>query len=89
MIWNFVVGGVAGWLLANFMNAGGDEVDKDNITPEVAIEVLVKDIRNEAQGAMDECATNEEREIVYAQVKESVQKIQFALQKRAKKSLLT
>lgn len=27
MIWNFVVGGVAGWLLANFMNAEGDEVD--------------------------------------------------------------
>lgn len=79
MFWNFVIGGVAGWLLANFM-----ESDKpaEEVTPEQALEVLVKDIRDEAQAVMDECTTKEEREMVYAQIKESVQKIQFTLQER-------
>ena len=81
MFWNFVVGGVAGWILANLMNSDSD-VEKAEVTPEQALEVLVKDIRDEAEWAMEECTTDEEREMVYAQVKESVQKIQLTLQEK-------
>ena len=81
MVWNFVVGGVAGWLLANWMNSERD-VEKAEVTPEQALDVLVKDIRDEAQWAMDECTTDEEREQVYAEVKKSVQKIQLTLQEK-------
>jgi len=81
MFWNFVAGGVAGWLLANWMNSERD-VEKKEVTPEQALEVLVKDIRDEAQWAMDECTTDEEREQVYAEVKKSVQKIQLTLQEK-------
>ena len=81
MIWNFVIGGVAGWVLATFMNEE-KAAQKAEITPEQALEVLVKDIRDEAQWAMDECTTDEEREMVYAEVKKSVQKIQLTLQER-------
>lgn len=81
MIWNFVVGGAVGWLLANLLE-DDKTVEKDEVTPEEALEVLVTDIRNEAQKAMDECTTDEERELVYAQVKESVQKFQHTLQEK-------
>ena len=81
MVWNFVIGGVAGWLLANWMNSERD-VEKVEVTPEQALDVLVKDIRDEAQWAMDECTTDEEREQVYAEVKKSVQKIQLTLQEK-------
>jgi hypothetical protein len=81
MFWNFVAGGVAGWLLANWMNSERD-VENAEVTPEQALEVLVKDIRDEAQWAMDECTTDEEREQVYAEVKKSVQKIQLTLQEK-------
>ena len=81
MIWNFVIGGVAGWMLATFMNEE-KTAQKVEVTPEQALDVLVKDIRDEAQWAMEECTTDEERELVYEQVKESVQKIQLTLQER-------
>lgn len=81
MIWNFVIGGVAGWMLATFMNEE-KTAQKVEVTPEQALEVLVKDIRDEAQWAMEECTTDEERELVYEQVKESVQNIQLTLQER-------
>ena len=81
MFWNFVVGGAVGWLLANLMEED-KPVEKAEVTPEQALEVLVKDIRDEAEWAMEECTTDEERKMVYAQVKESVQKIQLTLQEK-------
>jgi len=81
MIWNFVVGGAVGWLLANLMEED-KPAEKSEVTPEQALEVLVKDIRDEAEWAMEECTTDDEREMVYAQVKESVQKIQLTLQEK-------
>ena len=81
MFWNFVVGGAVGWLLANLLE-DDKPVEKAEVTPEQALEVLVKDIRDEAQWALDECTTDEERKMVYAQVKESVQKIQLTLQEK-------
>ena len=81
MIWNFVVGGAVGWFLANLMEED-KPAEKAEVTPEQALEVLVKDIRDEAEWAMEECTTDDEREMVYAQVKESVQKIQLTLQEK-------
>lgn len=58
MFWNFVVGGVAGWLLANLMES--DKTAENEVTSEQALEVLVNDIRKEAELAMKECTTDEE-----------------------------
>ena len=80
MIWNFVIGGVAGWMLATILNE--EKVEKADVPPEQALEVLVKNIRDEAQWAMEECTTDKERELVYEQVKESVQKIQLTIQEK-------
>ena len=82
MIWNFVIGGFVGWALTNLMNSDNDDAAKDDLTPEQALEVLVNDIRSDAQWAMDMCTTDEERELVYAQVKESIQNLNAALQKK-------
>ncbi len=81
MIWNFVIGGVAGWGLANLLEED-KPAEKVEVTSEQALEVLIQDIREEAEWAMEECTTDEERELVYAQVKESVQKLQLTLQER-------
>lgn len=82
MIWNFVIGGLVGWALTNLMNSDNDDANNDDLTPEQALEVLVNDIRSDAQWAMDKCTTDEEREIVYAQVKESIQNLKVTLQKK-------
>ena len=87
MIWNFVVGGAVGWLLANLMEED-KPAEKSEVTPEQALEVLVKDIRDEAEWAMEECTTDDEREMVYAQVKESVQKIQLTLQEKGEEIIV-
>ena len=81
MFWNFVVGGVAGWLLANLMES--DKTAENEVTSEQALEVVVNVIRKEAELAMKECTTDEEREMVYVQVKESVQKIQLTLHEKS------
>ncbi|SFI22146.1 hypothetical protein SAMN04487861_12213 [Selenomonas ruminantium] len=81
MIWNFVIGGVAGWVLANLLEED-KPAEKVEVTSEQALEVLIQDIREEAECAMDACTTDEECELVYAQVKESVQKLQLTLQEK-------
>ena len=82
MIWNFVIGGLVGWALTNLMNSDNDDVAKGDFTSEQALGVLLNDIRRDAQWAMDKCTTDEERERVYAQVKESIQNLKIALQKK-------
>ncbi|BAL83065.1 hypothetical protein SELR_13570 [Selenomonas ruminantium subsp. lactilytica TAM6421] len=82
MFWNFLIGGVVGWTLANIMKSETDASDKEELTPEEALDVLVRDIRNNAQWAMDECTTDAEREAVYAEVKASVRKLQVVLQEK-------
>ena len=81
MFWNFIVGGMAGWLLANLMGAN-KAIEKTEVTPEQALEVLVKNIHDEAALAMGECTTDEERELVYAEVKKTVQMFQLNLQEK-------
>ena len=82
MILNFVIGGLVGWALTNLMNSDNDDVAKGDFTSEQALGVLLNDIRRDAQWAMDKCTTDEERERVYAQVKESIQNLKVALQKK-------
>ena len=82
MIWNFVIGGLVGWALTNLMNSDNDDVAKGDFTSEQALGVLLNDIRRDAQWAMDKCTTDEERERVYAQVKESIQNLKVTLQKK-------
>ena len=64
------------------MNSDNDDVAKGDFTSEQALGVLLNDIRRDAQWAMDKCTTDEERERVYAQVKESIQNLKVALQKK-------
>ena len=61
-----------------------DEDDADEVeAPESdGMELLVAKVRREAMLAMACCTSDEEREVVYAQVKESVQEMQDALAKK-------
>ena len=61
-----------------------DEDDADEVeAPESdGMELLVAKVRREATLAMACCTSDEEREVVYAQVKESVQEMQDALAKK-------
>ena len=46
------------------------------------MELLVEKVRREAEWAMEECTTDEEREKVYAEVSASIRELQATLQKR-------
>jgi len=83
MIWNLLIGGLAGWTLANYMNTEDDEMKESAFPSEKALEMLVNDIRNDAQRVIDICTTNEEREFVYDKLKESFQKLEITLQDKA------
>lgn len=50
-----------------------------------SIETLMEKIREEANWAMDECTTDEQREKVYEEVKSSIQKLQAALERSGDK----
>lgn len=73
------VGGLAGMALAAILDASDKaaEKDRDNVD---ALECLIEDIRSEAEWAMEECVTDEDRENVYAKVRDSVHNLQVALQ---------
>ena len=82
-------GGVAGLALAAWLES---ECEKDGSEAESkskggaakadGMELLVENVRRDAQWAMDECTTDEEREKVYADVSSSIQELQATLQKR-------
>ena len=71
------VGGLAGLALAALLDSAEDEKDRDDMD---GLEKLADYIRSEAEWAMEECVTDEDREKVYAQVKESVHEYQVDLQ---------
>ena len=71
------VGGLAGVALAALLDSSEDEKDRDDMD---GVEKLADDIRREAEWAMEECVTDEDREKVYTQVKESVHEYQADLQ---------
>ena len=72
------IGGLAGFALAAVMERSDEECEEETD----AMELLIKDIRQEAESLMADCTTAEERESVYAQVKESVRNLQLTLQEK-------
>ena len=73
------VGGLAGLALAAMLDATDKETEKERDDAD-ALENLIEGIRNEAEWAMGECVTDEDRENVYAKVRDSVHNLQMALQ---------
>lgn len=71
------VGGLAGLALAVLIDSSDDRSGNDDMDE---IEKLINEILNDAEWAMEECATDEDREKVYAQAKESVHEYQVDLQ---------
>ena len=72
------IGGLAGFALAAVLERSDEEGEAEAD----AMELLIKDIRQEAESLMADCTTAEERESVYAQVKESVRSLQLTLQEK-------
>ena len=72
------IGGLAGFALAAVMERSDEECEEETD----AMELLIKDIRQEAEFLMAGSTTAEERESVYAQVKESVRNLQLTLQEK-------
>lgn len=59
-----------------------DEDDEAEEFERDGMEILIEKVRREATLAMAQCENDEEREVVYAQVKSSVQEIQDVLAKK-------
>ena len=69
-------GGLAGLILAAILDDdGGKETEEEKD----GLDILADYVREQAQWAMDESVTEEEREQVYARIKEMVQKYQSDL----------
>ena len=83
-------GGIAGLAIAAWLEAendpfGASRGSRREPTTAESIEALMDKIRDEAQWAMDECTTDEQRERVYEEVKASIQKLQTALERSGDK----
>jgi hypothetical protein len=80
-------GGVAGLAIAAWLESEGSFVSapKREMTNADGMEILLEKIRSEAEWAMDECTTDEQREKVYEEVKASVGKLQAALERSGEK----
>ena len=78
-------GGVAGLALAAWLESECEKSDKkiDNREAKAdGIELLVEKVRRDAEWAMKECTTDEQREKVYAEVSASIKELQATLEKR-------
>lgn len=76
--------GLIAWALLYEAVFDKNEYERDYSEPERdGIKLLVEKIRREATVAMEECETDEEREQVYLQVKESVEEIKETLEKKS------
>ena len=79
-------GGVAGLALAAWLESECEKESSEaggcSDLKVDGIELLVEKVRRDAQWAMDECTTDEEREKVYADVSASIHKLQTTLQQR-------
>jgi len=83
-------GGIAGLAIAAWLESENDPFvasrePRHELTTAESIEALMEKIRDEAQWAMDECTTDEQREKVYEEVKSSIQKLQAALERSGDK----
>lgn len=84
-------GVVAGALLYEALVNDDDENDQTSVCEDKdekealsldGLESFIEKVRQEAQLAMANCTSDDEREAVYAKVKESLQKMQAALTKK-------
>jgi len=84
-------GGVVGLALAAWLESEGrsDDYDEDyderprRKAPKAdGMELLVEKVRRDAEWAMEECTTDEQREKVYAEVSASIKELQATLEKR-------
>ena len=84
-------GGVAGLALAAWLESEGKSDDYDEGYDERprrkapktdGMELLVEKVRRDAEWAMEECTTDEQREKVYAEVSASIKELQATLEKR-------
>jgi len=84
-------GGVAGLALAAWLESEGksDDYDEDyderprrRVPKADGMELLVEKVRRDAEWAMEECTTDEQREKVYAEVSASIKELQATLEKR-------
>ena len=84
-------GGVAGLALAAWLESEGrsDDYDEDyddrprrKATKADGMELLVEKVSRDAEWAMEECTTDEQREKVYAEVSASIKELQATLDKR-------
>ena len=90
-------GGVAGLALAAWLDSDekSDHWDYDEEVERARVKalksdgmrILVEKVKTEAQWALEDCATDEERQEVYAEVEASIRKLQATLQKRGEKIL--
>lgn len=88
-------GGVAGLALAAWLESEAksdrwdcdEEMDRAKVKALKAdgMKILVEKVKSEAEWAMEECTTDEDREAVYAEVEESIRKFQASLAKRGEK----
>ena len=84
------LGGLAGLFVAAILDgeekvkeAGEEKEPSAEASKETeGIELLAAQIREEAEAAMEGCKTQEEREMVYTQVEESVRAMQAKLQEK-------
>ena len=80
-----IVGLIAGAALMSDEEEDDDEDEEERVAPKVAgrsIEELVASLKNEAQQALVNCETDEEREEVSASIRKSIEGLQAVLAKR-------
>lgn len=80
-----IVGLIAGAALMSDKEEDDDEDEEERVAPKVAgrsIEELVASLKNEAQQALVNCETDEEREEVSASIRQSIEGLQAVLAKR-------
>lgn len=88
-------GGVAGLALAAWLESEGksegwdydEEIERAKVKALKAdgMKILVEKVKSEAEWAMEECTSDEEREAVYAEVEASIRKLQASLAKHGEK----
>lgn len=76
------LGGLTGLFVAAILDGEEKEPSEEASKETEGIELLAAQIREEAEAAMEGCKTQEEREMVYTQVEESVRAMQAKLQEK-------
>ena len=75
-------GGVAGLALAAWLESECETSREGKEQQADGMELLVEKVRKEAEWAMEECTTDEEREKVYEEVASSIRNLQAMLKQR-------